>query len=76
MPIYVAIKRRLVHWAIQRRQQTSEDYFVVTAVHPTFSANIKFKSYAFLKTWNGRHALTVYVGAWVVVNMSKVGSVF
>lgn len=68
MSMFPVITSRLANWAVRRRQHTSEDYFVVTAVHPTLSAHVKFKSYAFLKTMNGRHALTAYVGSWAVVN--------
>ena len=69
MDTFPVIKSRLANWAIQKRQWTAEDHFVVTGVHPTLSANVKFKSYAFLRTLDGRHALSAYFEGWAVVNV-------
>ena len=69
MPMYTEIQRILTTWKVKKRHDQKEEYFNVTATKWPGSAADRSTSYAFPKSHNGRHTLTVRRGELAVVNV-------
>ena len=68
--MYAVVQHRMVGWAVYRRREVTEDYFIVSAVRlASESAQDKTTSYAFGPSDNGRHYVTVRRRGWSIVNV-------
>ena len=68
--MYAAIRKRLSEWHVYRKRNTSESYFLATAVRmPPGGAEDKCMSKDLPDSDNGRHLLIVRRGHWTIVNV-------
>lgn len=70
--MYSAIRQYLPPgWRVWKKRDTTEDYFVATAVQETLATQpgSKISSFSFPSSTNGRHMLSVYFGAWAIANV-------
>ena len=70
MVMYLVLRRRFPGWAVYRKHDVAEEYFVVTLVKDAAGAeDDRTSSYLFPTSNNGRHLLTVRRRGWALVNV-------